>query len=284
MGAGISDQFSHYFGHFFNNRPIVLMVGIAAGFSAIFGTPIAGAVFALEILKIGPNHYKALFPCLVSAFIGFYCGKYLGIHYSHFDINFFPIISISSLLLIIISGLIFGWIARFFLWLLHAVKEILKQKIPKIIFRPFFGGIFIVLIFYLFKTDRYLSLGEDIIHLSFIDHVYPWDFIGKIMTTVISVGSGFRGGEVMSLFYIGATLGNALSYVIPFSISFLSSLGFVSVFSSAANTPIAGIFLAVQVFGIKFGLWAALSIMVAYLVSGKNGLFKSNRKNRYKLH
>ena len=136
--------------------------------------------------------------------------------------------------------------------------------------------------FILFATDRYQSLGEEIIQASFIQHVYPWDFLGKIFMTTLSLGSGFRGGEVMPLFYIGATLGNALSFILPLAIPFLSALGFVAVFAGAANVPITSFILAIGLFGPTIAVYAAIAVVVSYLVSGHKGIYKSHRKHRFK--
>lgn len=277
MGAGLSDQFSKYFGNYFNSRKIVLMMGMSAGFSSIFGTPIAGTVFGLEILFLGLISYEAIFPCLIASIVGYYTALALGISYSHFDPIAMPPVTLIGFLSAAIAGVCFGLAAKFFIWSLHKVKSFMAQKCPNPIYRPFFGGLLIVIFFFIFKTDRYLGLGEDIIHASFLKHVLPWDFFGKIFMTAASVGTGYRGGEVMSLFYIGATLGNALSFILPLSIPLLAALGFVSVFAGASNTPIACLFLALQLFGSEIGVYAAIAIVMSYLVSGQEGLYHSQR-------
>jgi H+/Cl- antiporter ClcA len=177
------------------------------------------------------------------------------------------------------AGLYFGAIARLFLWFLHFVKDLLRNKCRNIIFRPFLGGLIIILLFYATGSERYLNLGEEIISQSFTAQVYPWDFLGKIFSTGVSVGSGFRGGEVMSLFYIGATAGNTLANILPLSFSFLAALGFVSVFAGASNAPIACLFLALQFFGSDIGIFAAIAIVVSYLASGQKSLYHSQRKH-----
>ncbi|MDD4973074.1 MAG: chloride channel protein [Bacteriovorax sp.] len=278
MSAGLSDQFSKYFGGYFNNRKIILMMGMSAGFASIFGTPIAGTIFGMEILFLGSVTYEALFPCLVASIIGYFTAMTLGISYAHYGPIEIPSLSLVRILSAAAAGICFGLVARFFIWLLHFVKDFLAKKCPNPIYRPFFGGVIVILFFYIFGTDRYQSLGEEIINASFIKHILPWDFIGKIFMTTMSVGSGFRGGEVMSLFYIGATLGNALSFILPLSIPLLAALGFVSVFAGASNTPIACIFLALKLFGSEIGVYAGIAIVVSYLFSGQKSIYHSQRK------
>ncbi|MBP9682149.1 MAG: chloride channel protein [Bacteriovorax sp.] len=279
IGAGISDQFSRFMGSYFDNRRIVLMSGMSAGFAAIFGAPIAGAVFGMEVLMIGAISYEALFPCLISAIVGFGTAQWLGISYFHQEGINIPGLSLSSLFYSAIAGIVFGVVARFFLFTLHWIKINLSKKLPNPVYRPLFGGTIIVLFFFMTNSDRYLSLGEEVINASFTQLIYPWDFLGKIFTTAISVGSGFKGGEVMSLFYIGSTLGNALGFILPLPISFVSALGFVAVFAGAANTPIAAIFLAINLFGSQIGIYAAIAIVMSYLFSGQNGLYHSQKKS-----
>jgi H+/Cl- antiporter ClcA len=278
IGSGISDQFSKYFGKYLENRKIILMIGISAGFSSIFGAPIAGAVFGMEVLLLGSVTYEAIFPCFVTAIIGYLTASHLGMEYSHFRGIVLPNFSALSVFFAAVAGLCFGLVARFFIWFLHAVKDFLKEKCTNVIFRPFFGGLVIVISFYLLGHDRYLGLGEEVIASSFVSQIYPLDFLGKIFTTGISVGSGFRGGEVMSLFYIGATFGNALALILPLSFPLLAALGFVSVFAGASNAPIACIFLALRLFGSDIGVYAAIAIVVSYIVSGDKGLYHSQRR------
>lgn len=279
MGSGISDQFSKFAGHIFSNRKIILMVGMSAGFSAIFGTPLAGTIFGMEVLQVGSITYEALFPCLVSGTVGYFTAIALGINYANYGLIATPALSVTSILSAAVAGICFGLAARFFVWLLHAVKGLLAKYCSNSIYRPFFGGLFVVTFFYITGSDRYMSLGEDIIKQSFVTHVYPWDFFGKIVMTAASVGSGYRGGEVMSLFYMGATLGNALSLILPLTIPLLSALGFVSVFAGAANTPIACILLALRLFGPDIAVYAGIAVVMSYLFSGQTGIYYSQRKH-----
>lgn len=282
IGSSISDQFTHYFGTFFNNRKIVLMVGMSAGFASIFGTPWAGAVFGLEILFARRLLVEAFLPCLIAAFVGHLTAQALGIIHNHYQVFNIPPINLSAICFVLVAGICFGLAARFFVWLLHWVKDWLSQKWPNPIHRPLLGGVVMVLCFILIGSDRYMSLGQEIINASFHEHLLPWDFLGKILMTSLSVGSGFRGGEVMPLFYIGATLGNALSLLLPLSLSFLAALGFVSVFAGASNTPITSLLLVIGIFGIEMGFYGAIAIVMSYLVSGHKGIYRSHRRHRFK--
>jgi H+/Cl- antiporter ClcA len=277
MGAGISDQFSKYLGRFYNNRKLILMMGMSAGFASIFGTPIAGAIFGFEVLFIGTLVYDALLPCLVAAIVGYYTSLLLGVVHPHYFYLEIPSVNVSGLLSAVVAGILFGLTAKFFVWVLHKIKDFYKEKIKNDLLPPVIGGSILVVCYYLFGSDRYHSLGEEIIRTSFTQHVYPWDFLGKIFTTALSVGSGFRGGEVMSLFYIGSTLGNSLALILPLDYPILAALGFVSVFAGSANVPISSVILAFELFGPGIGAYAALAIVASYLFSGNHGIYHSQR-------
>lgn len=277
MGAGISDQFSKYLGKFYTNRKLILMMGMSAGFSSIFGTPIAGAIFGFEVLFIGTLVYDALLPCLVAAVVGYYTALLLGVSHPHYFYMEAPSVSITGILSAVAAGIVFGLTAKLFVWSIHKVKDLYKQKIKNDLLPPVIGGSILVVCYYLFGSDRYHSLGVEVIYASFTQHVYPWDFLGKIFTTAVSVGSSFRGGEVMSLFYIGSTLGNSLAFILPLGYPILAALGFVSVFAGAANVPIASVILAFELFGPGIGVYAALAIVASYLFSGNHGIYHSQR-------
>lgn len=143
--------------------------------------------------------------------------------------------------------------------------------------RPFTGGLLIVAAVWLFHGDRYIGLGIPVIVDAFQHPLAPWDFLGKLVFTVTSLGSGFKGGEVTPLFYIGATLGNALAPLLHMPVSFLAGIGFVAVFAGAANTPIASTLMAIELFGSEIDIYAALACAVAWLVSGYTSIYRAQR-------
>lgn len=279
MGAGIADQFNKFVGSFFNNRKIILMMGMSAGFSSLFGAPIAGSIFGMEILFLGSLSYEALYPCLLSSIVGHVTAAYLGLERMSLGIGEVPSLQPKTILSALIVGVAFGLTARLFLWLLHWFKKTLLEKFSNPIIRPAIGGVILIVFYLIINSDRYLNLGETYIVQSFSQIMYPWDFLGKITTTVISVGAGFRGGEVMSLFYIGSTLGNSLSFLVALSKPVCAALGFVAVFAGAVNVPLTAIFLAIEYFGGSISIYAALAIVMSYLVSGQDGLYNSQRKH-----
>ncbi len=277
MGASIADQFTYVFRLNDEGRRIVLMTGISAGFSSVFGTPLAGALFGLEILATGRMNTSAILPCLVAAIVADRVGLMWGVEHTHYLVSSLPSLSIWTLVAVIIAGSCFGLAARLFADGAHFIGDAMKKYVRYAPLRPFIGGLLVATVVYATHGDRYIGLGIPTIVAAFQHPLAPWDFVGKLGFTIASLGSGFKGGEVTPLFYVGATLGNALAPLLHLPISFLAGLGFVAVFAAAANTPLASTLMAIELFGSEIRIYAALACVVAWLISGYSGIYRSQR-------
>ena len=277
MGASIADRFTPLLGLDNDARRMVLMAGVSAGFSSVFGTPLAGAIFGLEVMAIGRMHYTAIFPCLVAAVVADQVGLMWGVHHTHYAMSSIPTMSVWVLGSVIVAGCCFGLASRVFADTTHLIGGMMKKRIAYAPLRPFIGGVVVAAAVYLLHADRYIGLGIPVIVDAFQHPLAPWDFLGKLVFTVTSLGSGFKGGEVTPLFYVGATLGNALAPLLHLPFAFLAGLGFVAVFAGAANTPIASTLMAIELFGADIGVYAAMACVVAYLVSGYTSIYRSQR-------
>ncbi|WP_333500333.1 voltage-gated chloride channel family protein [Kluyvera sp. CHPC 1.2972] len=277
MGASIADRFTPLLGLDNDARRMVLMAGVSAGFASVFGTPLAGAIFGLEVMAIGRMHYTAIFPCLVAAVVADQVGLMWGVHHTHYAMSSIPTMSVWVLGAVIVAGCCFGLASRVFADATHLIGGMMKKRIAYAPLRPFIGGVVVAAAVYLLHADRYIGLGIPVIVDAFQHPLAPWDFLGKLVFTVTSLGSGFKGGEVTPLFYVGATLGNALAPLLHLPFAFLAGLGFVAVFAGAANTPIASTLMAIELFGADIGVYAAMACVVAYLVSGYTSIYRSQR-------
>ena len=277
MGGALADQLTHLFRLGQEERRVILMAGISAGFASVFGTPLAGAVFALEVLATGRLRYEALFPCLVAAVVADQVGLLWGIHHTHYAIPDIGPIALWPLAAMLMAGVLFGLTGKVFAKTTHALGGWIKVQVPYAPLRPFLGGLLVALAVWLLDDDRYIGLGIPTMVQAFQQSVAPWDFAGKMVFTVISLGTGFKGGEVTPLFYIGATLGNALAPWLHLPVALLAGIGFVAVFAGAANTPIASTLMAIELFGSEIGVYAALACTVSYLCSGATGIYRSQR-------
>ena len=282
MGGALADQLTGLFRLSKEDRRILLMAGIAAGFASVFGTPLAGAVFALEVLAIGRLRYDALLACTLAAIIGDQTTTLWGVHHTHYAVSSIPDITAWGLTATLIAGAVFGVVGMLFANGAHWFGDFMKKMVPYAPLRPVVGGLVIACAFWFLGAWRYAGLGIPVIVQAFEQPLSPMDFVGKMVFTIGSLGSGFKGGEVTPLFYIGATLGNALSPLLNMPFPLLAAIGFVGVFAGAANTPLACTLMAMELFGPGMGVYALLACVTSYLFSGHTGIYKSQRIARGK--
>jgi H+/Cl- antiporter ClcA len=283
MGGSLADQLTHVFKLPVSTRQVVLMTGISAGFASVFGTPLAGAVFALEVLAgpaLGRMRWAALLPCLVAALAADQIGLLWGVQHTVYPVGAVPALTAWGLAAMALAGGVFGLTGRLFASSQHALSARMKQHVVYAPLRPLLGGILIAAVVYGAHAERYMGLGIPVMVEAFSQPSLPWDFLAKLAMTVASLGTGFKGGEVTPLFFIGATLGNALAPVLQMPLGLMAAVGFVGVFAGAANTPIACTLMAMELFGVQVGAFAALACTASYLCSGHTSIYKAQRHRK----
>lgn len=295
MGGGIAATFATFLKLDAANVRILLMAGIAAGFGSVFGTPIAGAVFALEVLIVGRVRYDALGPCFFAAVLADWTCNAWGIAHTHYQVNIVAVDDVTKAWLmgkVVIAAIAFGLVSALFSNLSHRVTAAFKTIVPRAEFRPVVGGFLVIGLFFFAGTGDYLGLGvlgnrPDAITLPamFTSTEIPATAWGwKLLFTVLTLGAGFKGGEVTPLFFIGAALGNTLALAMNAPIDLFAALGFVAIFAGATKTPVASTFLGMELFGAGHGLFLATACIVAFRCSGTKGVYSTQRSSVSEIH
>jgi H+/Cl- antiporter ClcA len=288
MGGGIAATFARVLKLDAASVRLLLMAGVAAGFGSVFGTPIAGAVFALEVLVIGRMQYDALLPCFIASLVANWtCGAW-GIGHTHYHVEVASAGSGPDLLLfgkVVLAAIAFGLAGALFAWSSHRLTDFFKYFVPRPELRPVAGGLLVIGLFFLAGTPDYLGLGvlgnrPDAVTLPamFTSMEIPAGaWLWKLVFTVVTLSAGFKGGEVTPLFFIGAALGNSLAIALGAPVDLFAALGFVAIFAGATNTPLASTLLGMELFGAGNGLYLATACIVAYRFSGHSGVYSAQR-------
>nr|WP_242853201.1 voltage-gated chloride channel family protein [Pseudobacteroides cellulosolvens] len=277
MGGSIADWISRVLKLSKQDSRIILMSGVSSGFAAVFGTPLAGTVFGLEVAALGFMSYESIIPCATAAYIGNAITGLLGVSHSHYVIQSFISPSLANIIKIILAAVAFGLISRIFSKLTHKLKELFSSSFENAMLKSFIGGVIIILLVFLVGSRDYIGLSLPLIKESMEGQVSPFAFIWKTIFTSITLGTGFQGGEVTPLFVIGSTLGNFLGTLMSISPSHLAALGLIGVFAGATNTPFASFILGIELFGANGIEFLFLNCIVSYFSSGHTGIYSSQK-------
>lgn len=284
VAVQIGATFAHRIGRMVkikNSEKILLVTGMAAGFGGLFQTPIAAVFFALEVLSVGILEYNALFSAIIAAFTASYTSHILGLEKFVFNLNVSLNVNANFVLKLVIIGLIFGIAGGIFSHLLNYLKSVLKIKIKNSYVRIFCIGAFLSIILMLLYNGRYCGLGTNLISDSFNNNtIYSYDWLLKLLFTVVTLAAGYQGGEVTPLFSIGATLGTFLGVVFNMPVIFIAALGYAAVFGSASNTFLAPIFIGAEVFGFEYIPYFFLVCAVAYIFNGNKSIYTAQSVER----
>ncbi len=260
-----------------NDIHIIVMSGMSAVFSALFGTPVAAAFFALEVSNVGVFHYAGLVPCLISSSSAFLVSEFFGITPVRFDIISNIDLSMLSFGKVIILAVLCALVSILFCCSIKGTEKISKKLFPNRYLRGIVGGGLLVLLTFLLKTYDYNGAGMDIISRAIDGDAKYEAFLLKIIFTAITISAGFKGGEIVPTFFIGATFGCVMGPLLGLDGGFSAALGFSALFCGVVNCPVASVLLATEIFGAEGILAFAIVCGISYMMSGKFSLYKSQK-------
>ncbi|WP_224240457.1 chloride channel protein [Hyalangium gracile] len=283
MGGSLADAIAHRLRVSADTRRELLAAGIAGGFGSVFGTPIAGTVFGLEVVVVGRMGYEALVPALVASVVGDLVTRSLGIVHTVYPTP--GALGLSGWVLAkwLVFAVGVAAVAVVFVEGTHRLKRLLEGRVPWLPVRMAVGGLAVVGLWKLAGTDAYLGLGVPTIVRAFVDPALPESaFAWKLLFTAVTLGAGFLGGEVTPLFFIGAALGNVLARLLGLPVDLGAAVGMAALFAAAANTPLALSIMAVELVGASVLPHVAIVATVAYLLTGQRGIYPAQRIARLK--
>ncbi len=278
MGASMADWLSHRLRVSKPMRRQLLVAGVAGGFGSIFGTPIAGVVFALEVVVVGRIEYDALMPALAASIIGDMTTRALGIEHTHYPSAPYVALTPTLLLKWLVFAAAVALVTVAFIELTHVIKKRGEMYIPRLPLRMFVGGLIVVVLWKIVGTSDYLGLGVPMIVRAFEDpNFLVYAFALKLLFTAVTLGAGFLGGEVTPLFFVGAALGSVLARLLGIPIELGAGVGLAAVFAASANTPLALSLMAMELIGAAAFPHVVIVCVCAFLFTGQRSIYSARR-------
>jgi len=273
IGGGIGYQAGRLLRLGEKDLPLATLCGMSGVFAALFGTPLTATVFALEVISVGVLYYAGLVPCLTAALTGYLVSVLMGVPPTRFTVTV-PGLEVRTMLLVIVLALLCAVVSILFCRGLHGVEHLLKRTMKNPYLRVAVGAAVLIGLTLLTNGD-YNGAGMEVIGRAMAGQADPWAWVWKLLFTAITIGCGFKGGEVVPSFFVGAAFGCVAAGWLGLPAGFGAAMGLVSVFCGAVNCPLASIILSVELFGSGDLLYFAMACSISYLISGYCGLYSS---------
>ena len=275
LGGSIGNQLGSWFRLDEEDRHVMVMCGMSAAFSAVFGTPMAAAVFSMEVVSVGIMYYAALVPCVISSIIASEFAANFGIHPESFHVVDIPDLTVETGLKMVLVAVACAAISIIFCMTLQGISKFYTKYFKNPYIRIIAASAIIIAISLLLRTTDYMGAGNDLIELAIEEgQARPLDFFWKILLTALTMRAGFRGGEIVPSFCIGATFGCLMGNLIGLSPSICAAAGMAALFCGVTNCPITSILIAFELFGFRGVSYYLIAVSISYAVSGYYGLYK----------
>lgn len=273
LGGSIGNQLGRWFRLDEDDTRLIVMCGMSAAFSAIFGTPLAAVIFAMEVATIGGMQYAAFVPCMAASLVASSFATAMGCHAEAFTITEPVDFALTPALLIVVLGILCALVSVFFCQALHSSGHLFKKYLPNPYLRIAVGALVIILLTIILQTSAYSGAGVNLIEEAFLGEAPKMAFLWKIIFTAITLGVGFKGGEIVPSFCIGATLGCLFGTLVGLSPSLCAAVGMVAVFCGVTNSPITSLVIGFEMFGFDCMKYLLIGVAISYMLSGYTGLY-----------
>lgn len=278
LGGSIGNGLGRLFRFDEKDKHIMIMCGMSAAFSALFGTPMAAAIFSMEVVSVGIMYYAALVPCVISSLIAYAIAQSFGVGTEHFVIRVLPKFTITSAVEISVLAILCALVSILFCILLHQSEHLYKRFFKNAYIRAFIGGCFVIILTLLVGDQRYNGTGMNMIESFFTtDHAIPEAFLMKMIFTAVTLGAGFKGGEIVPSFFTGAAFGCLFGSLTGFCPDLCTAVGMTAVFCGVTNCPITSLLISFELFGFDGMPYFLLAIAFSYMLSGYYGLYSSQK-------
>lgn len=278
MGGGIGYWIGRLLRLDEKDQKIIIMCGMSAAFSALFGTPVTAAVFSMEVISVGVMYYSALVPCVLSALVGYCIATRCGVEKTFFELSVYPEITIPSVVKITLLAIACSLLSILFCITMHGVGKLLKTLYPNKYIKIIVCGLVLINLTYMVGNGDYNGASMNLVNRAVMDgYTMPYDFIMKLIFTAITLGAGFRGGEIVPSFVVGATFGCVAAGFLGIDSSFAAVIGMIAVFCGVTNCPITSMILSIEMFGAQGLIFFAVAVATSYMLSGYYGLYMGQK-------
>ena len=277
LGGSIGNAIGKVFRFDEKDRHIMTMCGMSAAFSALFGTPMAAAIFSMEVVSVGVMYYAALVPCVIAALVAHAIAAYFGAEAEIFLLQSLPDFTVGSAVKVSVLAVLCAFVSVLFCILLHQAAHLYQKFFTNPYIRIFVGGCIVIVLTLLVGDQTYNGSGIDLVGHCMNGKVRPEMFLLKMLFTAATLGAGYKGGEIVPSFCIGGTFGCLFGTLLGFSPSLCTAVGMAAVFCGVTNSPITSLLISFELFGYEGMPYFLLAIALSYMMSGYHGLYHTQK-------